>query len=87
MQKTTLAFHDFNLKQSENFAAILTLSLMSLNDNWTIVDINEARVIFVASARNLTQDQWDAIQEQYTGAILVAYSDNLAPLMCQYKLL
>ncbi|MCK4492774.1 MAG: hypothetical protein KAU26_01860, partial [Methylococcales bacterium] len=50
-------------------------------------DINEARVIFVASARNLTQDQWDAIQEQYTGAILVAYSDNLAPLMCQYKLL
>ena len=87
MQKTTLAFHDFNLKQSENFAAILTLSLMSLHDNWDIVDINGAGVIFVASAKGLTHDQWDAIQKQYAGAILVAYSDTLAPLMCQYELL
>ncbi len=87
MQKTTLAFHNFNRKQAENFSAILTLSAMSLNDNWNVIVPESAGVIFVASEQVLTQNEWDDIQGQYAEAILVAYSDDLAPLKCQYELL
>jgi hypothetical protein len=87
MQNTTLAFYNFNIKQYENFSAILTLSVMSLNDNWTLVDEDNARVIFVASEYALTQMQWDGLQTKYPEAILIAYSDNLKSLEVEKQLL
>ncbi|MCK5925077.1 MAG: hypothetical protein KAG10_04215 [Methylococcales bacterium] len=87
MPKTTLAFHNFNKKQSENFSAILTLSAISLNDKWNVVAIEVASAIFVGSEQGLTQNAWDEIQSKYIDAILVAYSDNLAPLKSKYELL
>ena len=87
MQKTTLALHNFNIKQYENFSAILTLSVMSLHDNWRLVDEKEATVIFVASETSLTQVQWDEIQASYPHTILVAYSDNLKLLNVKKELL